>query len=80
MKSPSVGSVRMDYKEKTAEFEGEDVSQNPASDKKKPTNRPVFIRKNKISRIANLNNDDFQVLVVPKSDVQKLSQFLGKLK
>jgi len=32
MKSPSMGSIHMDYKEKTAEFEREDLSQNHASD------------------------------------------------
>ena len=65
--------------EKTAEFEGDDT-QNQASDKKKPTNRPIYISKNKFIGAKNLNNDDFQLVVVPKADVKKLSQIYSKMR
>lgn len=80
MKSPSMGSIKMDYKEKTAEFEGEDLAKNQISEKKKPTNRPVYLNKNKFTRIRNIQSDDMQVLLIKKNDIQKLTQFLSMIK
>ena len=79
MKSPSMGSIRMDYKDKTAEFEGEDFSQNQPSEKKKPTNRPIVITKNKFVHVCEPLKDDQQYFIMCKEDLKRLSKlFINK--
>lgn len=78
MKSPSMGSIRMDYKEKTAEFEGEDMSQNQASDKKKPDNRSIL--SNKLPTTKGLGKEEYQVLLVKKENFKKFSKIFNLVK
>ena len=79
MKSPSMGSIRMDYKEKTAEFEGEDFSQNQPSEKKKPTNRPIVITKNKFVHVWEPLKDEQQFFIMCKDDIKRFSRlFVNK--
>ena len=78
MKSPSMGSIRMNYKEKTAEFEGEDLSQNQISDKKKTDNRSVFL--NKLPGTKDLGKEGYQLLLVNNERFKKWSKYFNFLK
>lgn len=75
MKSPSMSSIRMEYKEKTAEFEGEDLSQNQLSEKKKLTNRPIMFSKNKLINSKDSKREDKKVMVLNKDKVNQLYKF-----
>jgi hypothetical protein len=61
----------MDLKEKTAEFEGEDLSQNQQSDKK-PTNRPIYIPNNKLIGSKNVATEEHQFVVLKHDDIKHL--------
>jgi hypothetical protein len=65
----------MEYKEKTAEFEGEDLSQNQLSEKKKLTNRPIMFSKNKLINSKDSKREDKKVMVLNKDKVNQLYKF-----
>lgn len=77
MKSPSMGSIRVDLKEKTAEFEGEEIEREQESDKKKPPNRARSVNKNKFNRKRSLANNDDVLIVVKRDDIPKINQLFN---
>jgi hypothetical protein len=70
MKSPSMESIQMDYKEKTAEFEKEDLSENHQSEKK--GNSPNILTKEKKICFSSLRKEEQQKLFSRQDDYRQM--------